>query len=690
MKILLLVPSLNAGGVETGTIDLSTSLAKKGHDVVVVSSGGVLVAELDASTVKHIALPIHKKSLLTFLQVGALAKIIREENIDVVHAQSRVPAWVAYYACKKTAVPFVTSCHGYYSANFASKIMAAGERVIVISEVIAQHMRQAFGVPQEKIRLVYRGVDLSRYPYQSGKYEAAAKTFRIANIARLTPLKGQKEFIKAIKIVAEKIPALEVWLVGSGDKPGYEAELKALARELKLENIVKFLGRRSDIPEILKTADLLVLSTKTPEAFGRVIIEAGAVGTTVCASHIGGIAEIIEDGKDGTLFETNNAKAMAHAIIRTAQDRNLLKRYSQDLRKKVEEKFSLERMTDETLAVYREVVRKKRILVIKIGGLGDAILAVPSLRALRKKFDDSRVELLINKEHEPLFHWCPYIDRIIVWDRANAGLLQLTGHLKKERFDISVDFKNNAFTHCAAFLSGIVHRYGFAKGFWKFLLNNPVAFLKTNQEGPLAQQARILEKLDIDHLNQALELWTTPSDDSYIEAALKEKAVSGRDTLVGMVLAASAKWPTKNWPAQNFIDLAQRLTQRGLKVVLVGQEYPKDFFGKFSGSSSIIDFVGKTNLTQFVSLIKRLSILVTPDSAAMHVAAAFGIPIVALFGPTDPKKHIPPVENIDVLVKVVACQPCYKRQCSNSEQLACLKNISIDEVFKNVIQRIKA
>ena len=702
MKILLLVPALNSGGVETGTIDLSKSLKDASQDVIVVSSGGKLLSQLERYNVKHIPLPIHKKSLFTFLQIPSLIKIIQDENIDIVHAQSRVPAWVAYFACKKTHTPFVTSCHGYYSKNFFSSVMGRGRKVMVISRLIAEHMKNTFGVRDENIRLVYRGVDLSQYPYQPEKYSQPKDKFTIVNIARITPIKGQMEFIRAIDIVRKQIPNIEVWLVGSADKKEYyKIRIQNLVKELNLTDKVKFLGRRSDVAEILKDSDLLVLSTKIPEAFGRVIIEAGAIGTAVCAPRIGAVTEIIEDKKDGILFTPppvtprafppwaqergagftcQDENSMAQAILTMLKDSNLMKYCSRNLRKKVEDNFTLSRMVEQTLEVYKEAISEKKILVIKLGGLGDLILAIPSLRALRNKFPKSRISLLLNSNFEPLIKNCPYLDQIILFDRKKTKFLEILKSLKKREFDLSIDLKNNNLTYLLAFFAKIPSRYGFAKGFLSFLLNYSEKLSLNLSEGSVEEQARILKNLGILTFQDKLELWTDNKDDIFIETALREKGVTPEDRLVGMAVEASSKWPTKNWPIENFSQLSERLIQRGLKVVLLGEESLRAKIDKFPKDKRIVSFIGETDLNQLVSLIKRLDVLITPDSAPMHIAAALGNKIIALFGPTEPKRHAPPTKNIKVIVKQIECQPCYKRSCVNKQKLACLKNISVDEI----------
>ncbi|MFH1594259.1 MAG: glycosyltransferase family 4 protein [Candidatus Omnitrophota bacterium] len=361
MNILHLLPALESGGVETGTIDLALSLKRLGHTVIVVSNGGQLVKSLEDNKISHIKLPVHKKSPSAILLIPKIVSILRSHNIDIVHAKSRVPAWIGYLSCKISGTPFVTSCHGFYSKHFFSSVMGRGQRVMVISRSIEMRMIEDFKVPASRIRLVYRGVDLSKYPYQPDKYESEKISFIVINIGRLTPLKGQHKFIKAMKRVAEEIRSVEAWIVGAPErgKEHYVERLHRAVLELGMEGSIKFLGLRKDIPELLKKSDCLVLSTNVPEGFGRTVVEAGAIGTAVCASDVGGLREIITDGVSGILFPPDDEVKMAEAIIRMLSSRDFSKGCSENLRRRVENDFTLERMTKETLSVYEEVVKAR-------------------------------------------------------------------------------------------------------------------------------------------------------------------------------------------------------------------------------------------------------------------------------------------------------------------------------------------
>ena len=153
MNILQILPEFDVGGVETGTLDLARELVKRGHGAVVVSNGGRLVKDLIDAGARHIQLPVHEKSIFTVMRmVRKLEDIIKDERIDIVHARSRIPAIIAFFAARHTNCGFITTAHGYYSRHFLSRVMGWGRFVIVASSIVGRHMIEAFGVPHERIR----------------------------------------------------------------------------------------------------------------------------------------------------------------------------------------------------------------------------------------------------------------------------------------------------------------------------------------------------------------------------------------------------------------------------------------------------------------------------------------------------------------------------------------------------------
>lgn len=699
MKVLQILPALELGGVERGTVDLARALKARGEGVVVVSGGGALVPELQKENILHHTLPVGRKSPLSLFLVPELVEIIRKERIDLVHARSRIPGWLAWFAARQTGVSFLTTCHGYYSAHFLSRVMGWGKRVIAPSLVIARHMIEDFRVPPERIVLIPRGVDLTEFRFHPEKYQGPApKVFRILNLGRLSPIKGHLEFLRAVHLVREKMhragewhPALEVWLAGSegGGKTAYTRQIERTIRQLGLEKVVKLLGTRRDVPGLLAEADLLVLSTLVPESFGRVLIEAGAVGTACVATRLGGALEIIEEGKDGLLVPPRDEEALACAVLRLIRNRPEAGEMARRLRKKVEGKFSLTQMAERTLAVYREVKNEKRILVIKIGALGDVILAIPSLRMLRNKFPEARIGLVVDSRFLSLVSSCPYVDEVIPLDRMKSRswlwLARFAKKLRRRSFDISIDLQNTKRTHLLAFLAGIPQRHGFRRGVFGGLLNRP-DLTYDKPDSPVKHQFRILSRLGVNQLDEGLELWTDPASEERVRGWFEAYGITDPEKVVGLAVGSSPKWPTKRWPTDSFRALAGRLAKElGCRIVLVGSSEDQRLAETLAGDSdSIVNLAGRTLLPDLVSLIKQMRVLVTGDTAPLHVAKALGVRTVALFGPTDPRRHLPPGNGTTVLMRRLPCQPCYKGKCHNPETLACLKRIDVEEVFHAV------
>jgi lipopolysaccharide heptosyltransferase II len=699
MKILQILPQLNYGGVEVGTVDLAQALIERGHSAYVISAGGELVPKLLKMGAQHYELPVHKKSIQAITTIAKVREIIERERIDIVHARSRVPAWIAYCATRRTNAKFVTTCHGYYSKHLMSTIMGWGERVIVISRAVGRRMIDDFSVLPERIRLIHRGLDASRYFYDKDRYSSQRQQekerFIVANIGRLTPIKGHEYFIRAIHLLARQYPHIEAWIVGGGAKrkAKYVEELKVLVDKLGVKNQIKFMGVEENVPELLKKVDLLVLSTTYPEGFGRVIIEAGASGVAVVATKVGGVPDIIDDGKHGLLVPPQDEYKMSEAILTLMQNPSLARTLSMNLRKKVETDFSIDGMIDKTIAVYEEVRSMRRILVIKLGALGDIILAVPSLRMLRKKYPKAFIAVLVDANLTSTLENCPYVDEIIPFKRKERknrmrNLRALIRRLRKFSFDISVDFQNTPKTHAIAFLSGVTSRYGYKRGILGRLLTHGVGSFE-DPLPPVQHQFRVLNLLGITECDERLELWPQNDDVQFIRHFFQQDWISPEQKKVGLVLGASKRWQSKKWPLDYFVKLSERLREEyNAVVVLIGDETNKTDRDLFltKNTKKVIDLVGNTTMSQLSALMGELDCVVSSDTAPLHVASAMNTKTVCLFGPTDPRRHVPPGGSHIVLRRNLSCSPCYKERCVEGHR--CMREISVDEVFAAVTKQL--
>ena len=690
MNILQILPELNVGGVETGTVDFGRYLVKHGHKSVVVSRGGGLVEELEKSGSKHYAMPVNRKNIFLMWRCSRrLAQLIEQESIDVVHARSRVPAWIAFLACRRTKAVFITTCHGYYAPHFFSRAMGWGKRVIAISEVIGRHMVQDFQVLPELVRVIARSVDLSRFQIgRAAKGEDAPKV--ITMIGRLTPLKGHRYFLKSMAQLVRHIPNVKIEIIGDAPskKKHYKDELELLTKRLGLSRHVEFLGNRRDIPQLLSHSDCLVLSTVTQEAFGRVILEAQAAGVPVVATQVGGVTEIIDHEQTGLLVMPKDSEAMSKAVQRVLTDPELSQRFIEQAQKKIDSRYTITHMAEATLEVYKEAMAITNILVMKLTAVGDVVLITASLKALREKFPQAQIHCLTSPEGAALLQRCPYINSVIIFDprRKNvASLWKMGTQLRRFRFDKIIDFQNNRTSHIFSFLALPRESYGFDNGKWSFLLSHKVKNDVTNL-APVEHQFRILERLGIAYKKDLrLELWPSPQDHQHAQALLEGEWLGNIKDIVGINIAASARWSTKNWPLEHIVKVCDLLGHKSIRVVLTGQAKDKTLARQIIAKAKAkpADLTGKTTIMQLAALVTHCKVYISPDSAPLHVAVAMGVPVIALFGPTDPGRHMPPADKSVVIRRDLRCAPCYSGTCKIKTH-ACMQDISPEEVAKKV------
>ena len=696
MTILQILPSLDVGGVETGTIDLAKFLARSGHKAIVVSGGGRLVRELDIPGARHYTLPVGKKSLPSiFRMVKAVADIIRREDVDIVHARSRVPALIAAIACRLTNRVFITTAHGHYSKHSLSRVMGWGKFVIVASNAMAKHMTHVFRVPHERLRLVPRGVDLEKFTFRDpAAYQP--KEFTVGMVSRITPLKGHMDFIKAVSILCRDIPNLTVLIAGSAPKEKHKEDLDLLVRQYGLGRVIEFVGPQEDVPGFMRRLDLLVSATTTPEAFGRVIIEAQACGVPVVATRVGGVVDIIEDGKTGLFSAPFSPREMAQKILSLYHDKTARRTMAAAARARVERDFNLEQMMSKTFSVYEQALKVSNILVIKMSALGDVVLSVPSLRAIRVKYTDARIKVLVDVHARAVLDRCPYIDDRIVCDlqgrdKGPGGFFRLAGELQRNSFDIVIDLQNNKKSHLLSFLTFAPLRYGYDNRRFSFLLNKRIKD-DAPYLNPIEHQLRVLKVAGIKSDRMHLELWPSEEDDAAARQILGDNWVKVSQNLVGVNASASSRWVTKNWPAAYIAALCDRLAKDlNVRVVLTGTAQDRAAAEEVRAATKAKPIIaaGKTTIGELAGLMRHFKAFVTPDSAPMHIAAAMGTPFVALFGPTDPARHVPPAKDSAVIFKkdIAPCAPCYNAHCMKN--FKCMRKITVDEVFAAVARFIK-
>lgn len=370
MKVIQLVPELESGGVERGTLEIAAHLVREGQSSLVISNGGRLVPSLETSGTRHLTLPIHRKSPASLLLVPQLRRIFETEKPDLIHPRSRVPAWLAWLAWRGmdplTRPRFITTVHGFYSVNPYSRIMTRGERVIAVSSSVRNYILENYPkTPPDRIHVIHRGASPQEFPrnytppinwltsWNQQHPHLAAKSLLLLP-GRITRWKGHEDFLHLIaSLIRQNLP---VHGLIAGDthpkKRAYGDELRQLADSLHLHPHLTFLGHRSDIREVMAISSIVYSLSRQPEAFGRVSLEAMSLGKPVIGYHHGGVGEqlaalypigAIPLG-DATTLATRTTELLTHAPSPAP----------------ITPPFTQEAMTQSTLALYRDLLASPR------------------------------------------------------------------------------------------------------------------------------------------------------------------------------------------------------------------------------------------------------------------------------------------------------------------------------------------
>ncbi|GEO81010.1 glycosyltransferase family 4 protein [Pararhodospirillum oryzae] len=371
--ILQVLPELVTGGVERGTIDVAQAIVEAGWRAVVVSAGGPMTRDLERLGVPHVCLPVNSKNpAVMALNVWRLARVIREHGVSLVHARSRAPAWSAHAAARKAGIPFVTTFHGTYTLGPLAvkreynRIMTRGDRVIAISRFIVRHMRETYGIDERVVRVIHRGIDTRSFDPDAVRPERLirlAERWRLPDGApvimlpgRLTRWKGQAVLIEALARLGN--PQVRCLLVGSDQgRVAYRAELESLALSRGVGGQVHIIDDCDDMPAAYMLTDVVVSASTDPEAFGRVVAEAQAMGRAVIAPNHGAAPEILKSGATGWLVPPGDPEALAAALRQALRmDAETRRAVAEEAIDHMRTLFSKETMTERTLYVYKELL----------------------------------------------------------------------------------------------------------------------------------------------------------------------------------------------------------------------------------------------------------------------------------------------------------------------------------------------
>ena len=311
LTVVQLLPAMQSGGAERSALEIARALVQAGHRSIVISAGGHLVSQLQAEGSEHITLDLGRKSLRTLVKLSALRRVLREIKPDIVHARSRLPAWLGWWAIKgmQPRPHFVTTVHGLNSPGRYSAILLRGERVVVVSQTLRDYVLSHY--PQldlAKVRVIPRGVDPAEFPYGHradaawqmaffDEYPALRGAPLLTLAGRGTRLKGHHDAIELLAGLKRRGIEARLLLLGvvEAGREAYVDELRELIRLRGLTEQVVLTPQRDDIRDVYAVSDLVLQLSTRPESFGRTVIEALSLCRPVLGYAHGGVGELLAE-----------------------------------------------------------------------------------------------------------------------------------------------------------------------------------------------------------------------------------------------------------------------------------------------------------------------------------------------------------------------------------------------------------
>ena len=708
LTILQVLSWLNYGGVESYAIRLARALQRRGHRAIIASSGGPLLPELKAAGLEHFEVDFTGPRLLGGLM--RLRRLIARERVDLVNAHNWRAGMVSYLACRAAGVPYVLTVHGTRSPMNRHGVFYWSEQVVAVSEASRRNLVEGFRLPESRVVRSFVGVDCERFspgpaePELEAELRLRSGAPRVVHVSRFSHSKAPVALalVEALGDLEREVPGVELVLVGQGPR---EAAVAAAAEEANRRlgrRAAVYLGPRADVPRILRLAGVVVgTATVALEAMasGRPVVAAGKAG------YCGPVTPESVEEAESCCFADHAAPAPTTPRLLSEDLAPLLVngRRALDLgrfgREKAVAEYSDERLAEHVEWAYRRALcnreRVRRILVLHLNQIGDLMFTLPALKALREEFPEARITSVVRPHLAGLVAHSGFVDEVV--PRATGGDWRAVGlglGMRGARPDLAIAFSQSASMVLCAWLSGARHRIGYVDSDLARLLNHRVQARGIPCPRKVMRLMRALglapEKTDYVGL-----VGLSEADREAGERLLAEACLCGDGPLIALAPGESDQRPYKSWTAHGFAEVAERLTQEeGARLVVVGAEKDRTLGHEITASVDPrrrCNLAGRTTPAQLAAVLARCDALIGIDSGPMHVAAAMGRPVVALFGPTDPDRTGPMGEGHEIIFHRQACwQPCIHPvapACSERECMLAIQPGEVVEAARRILAR---
>ncbi len=699
LTILQVLSRLNYGGVESYAIRLARGLAQRGHRVIVASHGGQLVSELEASGIEHI--PISFAGARMLPGAWKLSRIIEREHVDIVNAHNWRAGAVTHLACRRAGVPFILTIHGTRDPVNRYTVFYWSERVAVVSEASRRNLVDGFGLPADRVIKTIIGVDCDRFrPVEPDAALAAELGVtpgapRVVHVSRFSHSKVPVALaaIAAMEQVARDVPGVELLLVGQGPEES-EVELAARCMNESLRRRAVFaLGGRGDVSRILPLGDVVI-------GTASVALEAMACGLPLVAAGKGGYFGVVRpqnlDEAERSCFADHvditevTPEALARDLTNLLCDPLEAKRLGAFGREAAEARWSVASLTADVEALYREALSErsqvKRVLVFHLNQIGDLMFTLPALKALREAYPTAHITSVARPHLAGLLSASGFVDEI--HHRPPGPLHTAIGlgmELRRNRPDLAIAFSQSATMALCARISGARRRVGYVDS------NLPRLFTHRIQVRGIPSPEKVMRLVRGIGLQlrktDYVGLVDLPEEDrQYADRLLEEADLQGGGPLIALAPGESGGKPYKAWTAEGFSQVAQRLQRDfSARLLVVGSEGDARLGHQILAAVAPrhgSNLAGRTTPSQLAAVLDRCDLLIGIDSGPMHVAAAMGTPVVALFGPTDPRRTGPQGEGHEVIFHEQECWgPCVHPLTPTCGHRNCMMAITPDEVL---------
>ena len=698
LTILHVLSWLNYGGVESYAIRLSRALRERGHRVLIASSGGQMLPELEASGLEHFQVDFTGARLLPGLV--RLRHLLEEQHVDLVNAHNWRAGMASYLTCRRAGVPYLFTVHGTRRPLHRRGVFYWSKRVLVVSEASRRNLVQGFRLPADRIVVSRIGVDCQQFREQPADEEMERKLDlrpgapRIVHVSRFSRGKAPVAIalIACMSLLEQAVPNVELVLAGQGPEEGAISRQAEEMNQRLGRRAVLALGGRPDVPRLLSLASVVV-------ATATVALEAMASGKPVIAAGKGGYlgpvtpeslgqaeASCFADHEEMPPLTGDSLAADLGRLLSSPAD---LARLGAFGRQAAVSRHSVAQVAEEVEGVYHRALcqrdRAKRIVVFHLNQIGDLMFTLPALKALREAFPGAHITSVLRPHLAGLVSHSGLVDEIAhrppggPWPAIRLGLT-----LRGQRPDLAITFSQSATMALCAWLSGAPHRVGYVDSDLCRLLNHRV------QVRGIPCPAKVLRLVKSLGLAPAQADYVgmvrlSPEDLAGGQELLDGCELWGAGPLIALAPGESSAGSHKSWSASGFREVATALVRvHHARLVVVGSERDRMLGYEVitsSGQREACNLAGRTTPAQLAAVLAQCDLLIGIDSGPMHVAAAMGRPVVGLFGPSDPGRTGPMGEGHEVIFHQQGCwRPCIHPVVPNCTVRRCMEAITVEEV----------